>query len=304
MEELQPAVRTSVLIVTRNQSAALRRTIESLAAEAATEATEVIVVDNASTDGSQSLDAEFPQVKMLRMQRNFGWTKGVNVGTRTAKGEFLCLTPPGIEFEPDTLSRLITCLREDPDVRGVCPLSVDAQGVPATRVYPLPDAKVFWQFWKTGRLGPPLPLDLTVEKVRAHYVTGTPLLIRRQSIAGMNYLDERYGQFWADAEICYQIARAGKAIVVLPGVRVRGPQPFQAIPEKLDSWGAKLSADAALGGAAYLMRHEGFLAGLRFRVAATLAALVATLDLRRAGPHFVRFLNVLTGQKIDGNQGA
>lgn len=304
MEEIQPALRTSVLIVARNQSAALRRTLESLAPELSSGATEVIVVDNASTDGSQGLDADFPQVKILRMQRNFGWTKGVNVGTRTAKGEFLCLTPPGIEFEPDTLARLLDHFKKDPDAKGVCPLAVDAQGVTATRLYPLPDADVFWEFWKTGRLGPPLPLDLTAARVKAEYVTGSPLLIRRQSIVSINYLDERFGQFWSDAEICYQIARAGKSVIVLPGVRVRGPQPYRAIPEKLDAWGAKLSADAALGAAAYLSRHVSLARGLSFRVASTLSALVAILDARRFGPHVIRFVNLLTGQKIDGNQGA
>jgi hypothetical protein len=303
MDEVQPALRTSILIVARNQSAALRRTLESLASEIASAATEAIVVDNASTDGSQSLDADFPLVKILRMQRNFGWTKGVNVGTRTAKGEYLCLTPPGIEFEPDTLARLIEHFEKDPEAKGVCPLVVDSQGVPATRVYPLPDAAVFRQFWKTGRLGPPLPLDLTADRVKAEYVTGSPLLIRRQSIVSINYLDERFGQFWSDAEICYQIARAGKSVIVLPGVRVRGPQPYQAIPDKLDAWGAKLSADAALGAAAYLSRHVSFASGLSFRVTSTLWALLAILDVRRFGPHVIRFVNLLTGQKIDGNQG-
>jgi GT2 family glycosyltransferase len=302
MEESQPALRTSVLIVARNQAGAVRRTIESLAGESP-EATEIIVVDNASTDGGQNLDADFPHVKMLRMQRNFGWTKGINVGTRTAKGEYLCLTPPGIEFEAGTLARLLAYFEKDPNVRGVCPLAVDAQGVPATRIYPLPDREMLWRFWRSGHLGPPLPLDLTAEAVRAPYVTGTALLIRRQAIVGINYLDERYGQFWSDAEICYQIARAGKTIAVLPGVRVRGLPPHQAIPDRLDSWGAKLAADAALGGAAYLARHEGWGAGLGFRVAAALTALGATLDLPRFGPHVIRFLNILTGQKIDGNQG-
>lgn len=303
MDEVQPSIQTTVLLVARNQDAALRKTIESLAAAAQPESIEILIVDNASNDGSQRLDAEFAQVKMLRMQRNFGWTKAINVGSRTAKGEFLCLTPPGIEFEPDTLSKLKAKLASDSSSLAVSPLVVDAQGTPATRIYPLPTPDLLWQFWKTGRLGPPLPLDLTAEEIRPRYLTGTPVLVRRQSIAGMNYLDERYGQFWSDAEICFQIARAGKSIALLPGVRVRGPQPFQAIPEKLDRWGAKLAADAALGGATYLARHEGFARGLTFRLGATLSALAGVLDVRRAGPHSVRFLNILTGQKIDGTQG-
>ncbi len=289
-------------MVSRNQADAVRRTVDSLARDPGSAAIEILVVDNGSSDGGERLDTDYPNLKLLRMQKNFGWTKAANVGMRTATGEFLCITAPGVEFEPGTIGQLTSALAKRPSALALCPLAVDAQGTPVTRIYPLPDAAMFSQFWKTGRLGQPLPLDLSLPEIPASYVTGTPVLMRRQSMVGMNYLDGRYGHFWADAEICAQIARASRSIVILPEIRVTGTQPYQAIPEKLDSWGAQLSADAALGGAAYLSKYSGFLAGFGFRVKAALLALLSIFSLRQVGPKATRFANLLAGQKIDGNQ--
>jgi GT2 family glycosyltransferase len=304
MEEIQSTPQTSILVVARNQADLVRRTLESIGHAADPASLEAIIVDNASNDGTESSDTDFPSVKMLRMQRNFGWTKAVNVGTRTAKGRYLCLTPPGIEFASDTIPRLVAALDADSTALAVCPLTMDSQGTPVTRIYPLPTAETFRQFWRTGSLGKPLTMDLTAPSLCAPYVTGTPLLMRRQSIVGMNYLDERYGQFWSDAEICFQIARAGKGIVVHPDIKVTGVQPYLPIPEKLDKWAAKLSADAALGAAAYLSKHSGFGTGLGFRISAVFSALGGLLTFRRPGAQMVRFWNVLSGQKIDGTHGA
>ncbi len=303
MEDFQPEQpRISVLMVARNQVEAVRRTLTSLKDLAESATGEVIVVDNASTDGTEQLDLQFPAVKMLRMQRNFGWTKGTNVGTRTAKGEYLCLAQPGTEFPPGILEQLVEALEADGQALAAGPLAEDAQGVLVTRVYPLPNNEMLSEFWKKGSLGKPLPIDVSAPVVRPVYLTNTPLVMRRRSIAGMNYLDERYGQFWSDADLCFQIARAGKSIALYPALRVKAVQPYLAIPEVLDSWGAKLSADAALGAAGYLSKHQGMMKGAAFRIGAIVLAL-AKIPLGQPGARVQRFLNLLTGQKIDGTQG-
>lgn len=294
MEDLQPDARISILIVSRNEGERLRRTLASLAASDPA-SIEVVVVDNASTDGSARIDGDFPFVKMLRMQRNFGWTKSANVGMRTAKGEFLCLVPPGIEFEPDTIAKLEQALLADSSALAVCPLAVDDGGTIVTQAYKLPDAAMVKEFSQTGSLGASLPVDTSAPAVRAEYVVHSPLFMRRVSMAGMNFLDERYGQFWSDAEIYFQIRRAGKSVVILPSVRVKSATPALAFPQPLDRWGSKLKADAILSGAAYLGKHSGFGSSFGYRIGAILGALVsAKIGL---------FLGLISGQKIDGTQG-
>lgn len=301
MEDFEPPVRTSVLIISRNEIEPLRRTLASLAAISDPASIEVIVVDNASTDGSAAIDGEFPSVKMLRMQKNFGWTKAVNVGTRTAKGEFLCLTPVGVEFAADTIPSLEKALLEEPSALAVCPLVTSSGGELITEAYPLPNAAMIKKFWNTGSRGSSLPIDQAAPSIRAEYVVNSPMLMRRQSMAGMNYLDERYGQFWSDAEICFQIRRAGKSILVLPRIRVTKSTTTSPISLPLNRWSAQLSADAAVGGAAYLGKHSGFGASLGFRLSAVSSSAISALSF--SGPKIKRFMSLLTGQKIDGTQG-
>lgn len=281
----------------------MRRTLSSLASAAKASAVDVVVVDLASTDGGATLDQEFPYARYLRSPRHFGWTRAVNQGTRTATGEYICLCPAGIEFEPDTIAKLVERLETDSSALAVAALAVDATGVPATRVYNEPDVAQFELFFKTGQLGKPLAIDVTQESIAAEYLVNTPLLLRRRSLAGMNYLDERYGHFWADAEIFFQVRRANKRAILLPGVRVKGAPVFKAISEKLDRASALLSADAAHGGAQYLGKHRGFLAGLSFRIRAALWALGRVLTLKSLGAQAARLLAIVTLQKIDGTQG-
>ncbi len=291
-----------MLIVARNQAELTRRTLTSLLSPAPGADTEVIVVDNASNDGGAALDGDFPAVKMLRMQRNFGWTRAVNVGTRTAQGEFLCLTPPGIEFLPETLPALIAALGAHPEASAVAPLTLDRQGTVVSRAYPLPDRDTFARFWKTGQLGRPQPIDRTAAAIPVEFLTGSPILLRRQSIVAMNYLDLRYGHFWADAEIAHQIRRAGKRLLLLAGIAVQGVPYFQPIPERLDDTGARLSADAALGAAAYLGKYSGFAAGSGFHVAAVVQSFFSIFTFQQLGPRISRCFRILTGQKIDGTE--
>ena len=79
-EVAQPP-RVSVVIVTHNRAEMLRRGLEVLG-----EAHQVLVVDNASTDGTPALENEFPGVRFIRLPKNFGLTKAMNIGVRSADG--------------------------------------------------------------------------------------------------------------------------------------------------------------------------------------------------------------------------
>ncbi len=300
MEEPLPSIRTSVIFVSRNNVDALRKSLTSIASIGSDQSVEVIVVDNASRDGSSVIDQEFPFIRMLRMQRNFGWTRAANAGIRTAQGEYLCFTQPGIEFEPETISRLEVSLSEDSTALAVCPLVLDGDGKTATSVHPIPDAAFLRRFWTTGNPGDSLPIDTSADRIPVEYVMHSPLLIRRLSITGMNYLDRRYGHFWADAEICAQIRRAGKRILLVPAIHMRNIAPLPLISFPLDRRSASLSADAAIGGAAFLQKHQKGIAGMTFRLGAIFTAGLEALsfDAARIG----RFTAILGGQKIDGTQ--
>ncbi|MBA3974996.1 MAG: hypothetical protein C0504_12370, partial [Candidatus Solibacter sp.] len=70
----------------------------------------MVYVDLGSGDGSDSLDVDYPWLVMMRLPRNFGLTRGRNVGIRVAKGEQVVILDPRVRVEPKTLSTMADVL--------------------------------------------------------------------------------------------------------------------------------------------------------------------------------------------------
>jgi GT2 family glycosyltransferase len=99
-------VRLSVVVLTYNRSEILRRTLRAVAAQAFA-GLEMIVVDNASTDGTGAMVRDaFPDIRYIRLEENAG-IHGRNVGYRAARAPLILSLDDDIELmEPDTLDRL------------------------------------------------------------------------------------------------------------------------------------------------------------------------------------------------------
>src|SRR5258708_1266842 len=128
MEEQPNPPRVTALIVSYNNTAALRRSIQALERSAGREALEILVVDNGSQDECPRLDAVFPGVVFLRLPRNFGKTKALNIGMRTAAAELILFLEPEVEVRPETVSALADKLDADNEAAAVCPLITDQDG--------------------------------------------------------------------------------------------------------------------------------------------------------------------------------
>jgi GT2 family glycosyltransferase len=281
--------RVSVILVGYNQAAALRRAIEALERSEKREQLEILVVDCASSDETPSLDEHYPSLTLLRLPQHFGATKALNIGTRTARGELLCFLSPDVEVAPDTITQLMENLESAGDTAAVCPLLVAPDGKPVWRILPLPVRDVLARICAGG--DPPFtPLpDLTQESVAVAYPGRDAVLVRRHFITGMNYFDERLGEYWADADLALQIRRSGKKIRVYP--RIHATWHATPAPEPRDTLH---TSDRIVGAAVLLGKHKGFLAGAGFRLVATLKAL--------ASFNFPLFFALLNGRKMDASQ--
>jgi glycosyltransferase involved in cell wall biosynthesis len=281
--------RVSVVLVSFNQAPALRRALEALERSQDRERLEIVVVDCGSQDESPRLDAEYPAVQILRLPQHFGATRAMNIAMRTAKAELVLFLSPNVEVAPDTVARLAARLSdseaEDANAAAVCPLLCEPSGSPVSRVYRIPSAEEL-----AGGALEPVSIDVTQEPVTVEYAGREALLARKQFIRGMNYFDERFGEYWADLDLAMQIRRAGKKIRVYPSIRATlhpGPDPLQG--------DAVAEADRILGAAALVGKYEGSSAGFRFRLKAILKA-IARFDLRG-----VRLL--VSGEKIGSQAG-
>jgi GT2 family glycosyltransferase len=286
--------RTSVLVVSYNMAAALRRCLAALDQSAERGSFEVIVVDNGSEDDSVAVIDSFPSVTPLRLPRNFGFVKAVNIGMRTAKGEFFLFLNPKTEVLPDTIVGLTARLEQAPDAVAVCPGLITPDGQPAGRPYKLPRPENLRAVAAAGEFEAAPVAEDAAETAEVEFASLAALMVRSYFLKGLRYIDERYAQSWADAEIAIQIRRAGKKTLIEPGVRAVWHaeddlrQTMPAAPLDL------LAADWTLGAATYGSKHFGFAAGLKVRLAGALSALFA-LRLRR-------FLYLAGGHRIDGTQ--
>ena len=282
--------RVSAILVAYNQGPALRRAIEALEKSKDRERLEILVVDCGSHDESAQMDADFPNINLLRLPHHLGATRAMNIGTRTAKGDLILYLSPDVEVQPDTVTALADRLDADTDATAVCPLLVDSEGTPVSRVHKLPDREALTSVSRGGEL-PNATLDLAQESITVEYPELTAILIRKQFVRSMNYFDERYGHYWADADLAMQARRAAKKMRLYPAIRatyLAAPDPVAGDP--------LLRADLVGGAAAFVGKYEGFGAGLGFRLSAILSAL-GRMDLGLIG-------KLVGGQKLDGSQAA
>ena len=116
------------------------------------------------------------------------------------------------------------------------------------------------------------------------------LAVRRSFVAGMNYLDEkRFSEHWSLLEVCWQIRNAGKKLLLVDSARAT-MHPFTP----LDADKTDYQADRVSGAAAYVTKHNGFGAGISFRLKCFLSA-IGSLKFSLA-------FAILTGQKLDPTQ--
>ena len=290
MEEAPPPPRTTVIVVSFNRADLLKKAVEALERSKDREKIEILVVDNGSTDGSAQLESDFPNTRFIRMPRNFGLTKALNVALRSATGEFILLLHGDTEVSPETVSLLAGILENQSDVGAACPLLVAPDGQPAPQVSSLPAPGRTSLEWR--------PADPALGEQTAEYAHGAAIMVRSLSLKAMGKIDERYGTYGSDAEICYQVRRAGKRVLLAPAARV-----IHHGRAELDTGSrAARDADQILGTAVYLRKHYGIVRGLLYHISTVLAALGRLLTLRDFSYHFSLFGTLLSGQKIDGTQ--
>jgi N-acetylglucosaminyl-diphospho-decaprenol L-rhamnosyltransferase len=241
----------------------------------------IIVVDNGSRDGAEALPDEFPAVRFSRLPKNFGLTKALNIGLRSVEGEYILCLHDDARITGEAVTRLADFLESRPDAGAVCPLLTDDSGnpVPQSRALPTP-----------GNPDPALTLPAAREEMREEVVvecvSGAAIMFRSFFLRALRQVDERYGTYGSGIEICAQMRRAAKKVVIL--------QTVTAIHEGLRSPVASgaLEGDRAAGTAAFIGKHHGFISGLIYRLKTALGALFTF--------RFSVLAGVLSGQKIDG----
>ena len=167
---------------------------------------EVIVVDNASIDGSLEVVRAFPQVKVIANKKNQGFPHAINQAAKLARGEFLIVLNQDTEVDPNWLVELTLELKQDRAV-GVCgPKIVDATD--RTRIQQVGVL--------VDRFGFGVYLQNLKNGNEVFMVSGAAMAIKRSVFDSIGMFDPDYFLFEEDLDLCWRVNLAGFKVVVNP----------------------------------------------------------------------------------------
>jgi GT2 family glycosyltransferase len=217
------ATRVSVVIVVWNAKQYVLECLESLREHCANVYSEVIVVDNASTDGTAELVEEmFPEFRLIRNPGNFGFARANNIGIAHSSGDYVCLVNSDVKFVDDCISPMIEYLSHHQAVAMVGPkmLAPDGKVWRSTMRFP-----TIWNYFCRA-----LGVDIAFKKSRLFggllmsdfdHQTTTPVevlngwfvVVRRRAMEGVGLLDPQFFMYGEDVDWCYRFRRAGEGVV-------------------------------------------------------------------------------------------
>ncbi len=233
-EGLKPPINTvqlSICIVTYNARDWLDACLESIEQNTKLEDLEIIVVDNGSEDGVEKLlEQAYPQVRLFSNDRNLGYTRPMNQALQAAGGNYLMQLNPDTSIQPGAIDRLVDFMEGNPET-GICgPKVLNRDGTfqkQCRRGEPRPLAMIGY-FLRLTRLFPNSKLlggylleyadeDATIA---VSAVSGSCMLIRREVIEDIGYLDEQFFAYQEDTDFCSRARHAGWEVVYYPPAQI------------------------------------------------------------------------------------
>lgn len=188
---------------------------------------EVIVVDNASTDGSpEMVEREFPLVRLIRRTSNAGFAVAANEGIRLSSGAAVMLLNSDTRLTGNALAPMAAYLRDHPDVAALGPRLIDPDGSLQYSCRRFPDFSVvlFNRYSLLTRLLPGnrfstsyLMSDFDHQSIReVDWVSGAAVMLARHALDRIGLLDEAYFFYIEDVDFCQRAHRAGYKVVYFP----------------------------------------------------------------------------------------
>jgi GT2 family glycosyltransferase len=212
----------AVLIVSYNVRNDLENCVRSLLTHPPRTSHEVVVIDNASTDGSvEAIRTQFPSVRVVRLERNTGFAHANNEGIRQTRGELILLLNSDTVVPEGAIDRLVDQFRKLPGAAIVGPRLVDGQGVPELSFgRMISPANELRQKLITRWASPARRAAITSHTREVDWVSGACLLVSRQHAEAAGLLDERYFMYCEDVDFCAAVRSNGGRVYFAPAAEI------------------------------------------------------------------------------------
>jgi GT2 family glycosyltransferase len=223
----------SVIIVSYNTRDLLRDCLNSLRRVQDEACLEIVVVDNASADGSaEMVRMDFPEIRLIQSTINLGFAAGMNRGIAAASAELLLALNPDTVMVRRTISKLLKFMEEHPKAAIAGAGLTFSDGTPQPSTFGFPS--LFKEFWNAF---PELKYFFKVRKIRdvLHYralnpttpaayqvecVSGAALVARRAAVREVEEFDEGFFLYHEERDLCLRLRSAGWEIWSIPAAQV------------------------------------------------------------------------------------
>jgi len=217
-------VEISIVIVNYNAKQLLLTCIQTVFDHCGNLSIELIVVDNASKDGSvEALKRQFPKVKIIENTENAGFPAANNQAFAVVQGAYIMMLNPDTEFLEDSLNVMLSYLKSNQDVSLVGPRLLNTDGSRQLSVWRFPRIRyILAEMFYLNMLTPGrFYLKTDLEKpTEVESMSGAVMFFNKKLIDKVGLLDTYL--FWIeDVDFCYRIKERGGKVVYLPQTKVK-----------------------------------------------------------------------------------
>jgi N-acetylglucosaminyl-diphospho-decaprenol L-rhamnosyltransferase len=219
----------AIVVVSTNEAHWLEPCLRSVLAHAGDIDLDIVVADNASTDGTRGLvESRFPQARVVSCE-NRGFSHANNRALMTCDARHVLLLNPDTEVRDGTFAALLGLMDARPRIGFASVRQVLGDGAlyPTIRRFPSP-ARALGEALAAERLGggrlalgervlDPAPYERETD---ADWLTGAFMLLRREALEGAGLLDERFFMSSEETDLCFRVKAGGWRVVHLPQMTI------------------------------------------------------------------------------------
>lgn len=217
-----PEIDLSIIIVNWNTRELTRQCLRSLREACDGLRTEIIVVDNASADGStEMVELEFPEARLIRNPVNAGFAKGNNIGLRIAAGRYIALINSDVTVPPGCLQTVLGYMNQNPAVGMSGPKMLTPGREVGASCMRRPSLAI-WLAHALGLSSRITSASLHMEKFypdgpeEVDVLNGWFWLVRKEALDKVGFLDEQFFMYGEDIDWCHRFWDQHWKIVYLP----------------------------------------------------------------------------------------
>ena len=262
----------SILIVTYNSAPLIGRLLDHLAREMVGLSAQVIVLDNASRDGTvDCISHTYPWVHLIASKENLGFAAGNNLAARQSNGRYLLLLNPDALPNPGSLHQGLALLDQHPDVglAGGELYDVQGQRQPSARMFPtLRD-----EFFTLSGLASRFPKSAYFARLDRRWadaeqaavvdwIPGAFVFIPAVVFAQLGGFDERFFMYYEEVDLCRRLQQAGLKTYYWPQLKamhIGGESAKTVQSARVSKSGSQLESWRMRSGLLYYRKHHGVL---------------------------------------------